>query len=800
VIAPGIAGIATWVGRYAKLLQTASGSAPNEVLRSAAELGSELAEAGATLSDLAAGHMSALEELARQGTRPAQQTIRAATPVFCQFLSGYEQVRNGRTASPMTAPSTEGPASSGHRARLEELIARRTAELAVANQRLEQELAERKRAEAAQRESEASYRQIFATVSDAIMVFDAQTRQFLDVNQAAARLYGYSREEFLRLRHPDITAEPEESDASIAMTLAGKLTRIPLRYHRKKDGTVFPAEISASALTVDGRPALCGVVRDVTDRKRMEDLLRSQRDLALALSSTGDLTETLDRVLEVARRAEAADCGCIYLVDQATGNLNLVVHQGLTPAFVERTACLAGHTPEAREILAGKPIYGAHPGISPAALENLRAEGVRGLAVIPVQYQGQVVASLHLGSRTRDELHPSARHTLEAMAAHIGGALARLSATAALSESERLFRTLAETAPVGIFIGGQTDRLHYVNAEVSRILGYSTEEALQRHFLEFVHPDMRELVAERAAARMAGRPVPSRYEMRVVRKDGRELWLDFSAAMIEYQGQPAVLGVALDITDRKRAEEAARQHRDQLAHAARLSIIGETASGLAHELAQPLSAILYYARGGATRLSAGTWGPAEAADAMRKIAAQAERAGEFIRRMKTFVRLGQPTQVRSDLNQIVHEALSLAALEGRKSQVVVRLALGPSLPAVVVDPIQIEQVILNLIRNGIEAMDQTPSGQRELLVSTYADPDQNVCPSVRDTGRGLSDRVAAQMFDPFFTTKPAGIGLGLSISRTIIEETHGGKLWFERPPARGTVVGFTLPAVKWGQS
>ena len=136
------------------------------------------------------------------------------------------------------------------------------------------DITEYKEAEEALRESEAKYRQLFATVSDAIMVFESDTKQFVDVNDAALRLYGYSKEEFLKLRHPAITAEPEKSVASIVKTLAGELTRIPLRYHKKKDGTVFPVEISASTFTLGNRRVLCGVIRDITDRKRVEEELR----------------------------------------------------------------------------------------------------------------------------------------------------------------------------------------------------------------------------------------------------------------------------------------------------------------------------------------------------------------------------------------------------------------------------------------------------------------------------------------------------------------------------------------------
>ena len=158
-----------------------------------------------------------------------------------------------------------------HRNRLEKEVAERTDELTRINEKLLEDIAKRKRAEDASRANEEKYRQLFSTVADAIMIFDSDTRRFLDVNESSLGLYGYSREEFLALKQPDITAELEESNDSIKKTLAGKLRTIPIRYHKKKDGTVFPVEISSTSFSLGGRTVLCGVIRDITERKRAEE-------------------------------------------------------------------------------------------------------------------------------------------------------------------------------------------------------------------------------------------------------------------------------------------------------------------------------------------------------------------------------------------------------------------------------------------------------------------------------------------------------------------------------------------------
>lgn len=154
------------------------------------------------------------------------------------------------------------------------------------------------------RESEAKCRQLFETVKDAIMVFDAKTRQFVDVNDAALRLYGYSRKKFLEIKHSDITAEPRKSNASIKQVLAGKLDRIPVRYHKKKDGTIFPVEISTSYITLKDRKLLCGVIRDVTDRMRMEETLKSRQD---ALKSKAKELREVNKALRVLMKQRNED-------------------------------------------------------------------------------------------------------------------------------------------------------------------------------------------------------------------------------------------------------------------------------------------------------------------------------------------------------------------------------------------------------------------------------------------------------------------------------------------------------------
>jgi len=190
---------------------------------------------------------------------------------------------------------------------LEKLAVERTKgkETVTANQELRRQIQERKRAEQTLQESEENYRHLFQTITDAILLFDAQTRQFIDVNDAAVSLYGYRREEFLKLTHQDITSEPEDSDISIRQTIEGTLARIPVRYHKKKDGSIFPVEISTSTFTLRNRNVLCGVIRDITERKRAEEELSEREQIMNAILAASPVGIGLirNRIIVTANRA-----------------------------------------------------------------------------------------------------------------------------------------------------------------------------------------------------------------------------------------------------------------------------------------------------------------------------------------------------------------------------------------------------------------------------------------------------------------------------------------------------------------
>lgn len=251
-----------------------------------------------------------------------------------------------------------------------------------------------------------------------------------------------------------------------------------------------------------------------------------------------------------------------------------------------------------------------------------------------------------------------------------------------------------------------------------------------------------------------------------------------------------------DVTKRRLMEERSRTRQAELAHASRVNAMGEMTTTLAHELNQPLAAIVNYAQGSIRRVRAGGMKEDELLGALDRIATLGNQAGEIIRRLRDFLRKGKPMRARVDINHIVREAVDLANLEARRKHITVRLDLGDGLPPVLADPLQIQQVVLNLVHNAIEAIDQAQCPQREVIVQTAGDAKDGVEVIVRDTGPGIAADDAERLFETFYTTKPAGLGMGLSISRSIID-AHGERLE-AMPGPGGAVFRFVLPPIDGG--
>jgi len=263
---------------------------------------------------------------------------------------------------------------------------------------------------------------------------------------------------------------------------------------------------------------------------------------------------------------------------------------------------------------------------------------------------------------------------------------------------------------------------------------------------------------------------------------------------VQLQGKQQFIGFVRNLTERQERERRLHEGQSELLHVSRLSTMGGMASTLAHELNQPLAAIANYLQGSRRLLQDS---PDKRAplilDALDKAAEQAVRAGDVIQRLRDFVARGETERRIESIKKLIEEASALALVAAREKAVRVNFALDPAIDLVLVDKVQVEQVLLNLLRNAIEAMES--SVRRELSVATIPEAGDMIAVDVADSGPGIAPEIAPKLFLPFVTTKRQGMGIGLSISRTIIE-AHGGQLTVRPNPGGGTVFRFTLRAVR----
>jgi PAS domain S-box-containing protein len=378
-------------------------------------------------------------------------------------------------------------------------------------------------------------------------------------------------------------------------------------------------------------------------------------------------------------------------------------------------------------------------------------------------------------------------HANEALHAQIAE---RWRAEESLRRSEERYRNLVENISEALFSIDADGRVTYVSPALARMTGgYTPEDVIGRLFHEFMFEEDRESVAANFRRALLGSPKSAEYRIRG--KDGATYWLrSHSTVRIENGKLVTLQGLLTDVTEQRRAEIDARQHRAELAHVQRLTTAGAMTAEIAHQINQPLAAIVNFAGGLAVRLRSGHVQPEAMCRIANRIGDEARRAGEVIRQMREFLRTGKGVRCPCDLNRLVGRVYGLLEEEFQRGGIEVRLLLLADLPEVHAEPILIEQVILNLLRNALEAMAGS-HGRHWVEVATRA-TDDSVSLTVRDTGVGLPAGAEQRVFDPFFTTKDAGLGLGLSVSRSIVEAC-GGRLWAEPSDGRGTVVGLSLP-------
>jgi PAS domain S-box-containing protein len=366
-----------------------------------------------------------------------------------------------------------------------------------------------------------------------------------------------------------------------------------------------------------------------------------------------------------------------------------------------------------------------------------------------------------------------------------------------LRESEARMTLAAEAAGFGVWMWSIARNQVWASERWLHLFGFAPDTIVTfEKIIQRIHPDDREIV-ERAVRGALENQGDYAGEYRVVLPDNTQRWVTARGRTYpDAKGKPArMLGATIDITARKQAELEVQQQRGELAHLSRVTMLGELSGSLAHELNQPLTAILSNAQAAQRFLAHDNADLNEVRDILADIVAEDKRAGEVIRRLRLLLKKGEVQHQPFDLNEVVREVLKLVRSDLVNQGVAVHAELAPALPAVNADRVQFQQVLLNLVMNACDAMAGGLAADRKLIIRTGLAGGEGIRVSVADRGVGLPPDMLEKVFEPFFTTKAHGMGLGLSVCRTIIT-AHGGKLWAANNPERGATFFFTLPVAK----
>ncbi|MGF6935584.1 PAS domain S-box-containing protein [Paraburkholderia sp. UCT70] len=425
----------------------------------------------------------------------------------------------------------------------------------------------------------------------------------------------------------------------------------------------------------------------------------------------------------------------------------------------------------------------------------------RSVLCLPLMNQARLIGALYLENNLTTRVFAPARiAVLRLVASQAAIALENAHLYRNLAEREAKIRRLVDANIIGIFIWDLEGHVLDANDAFLRIVGYDREDLIagRLRWMDLTPPEWlaRDLSQWIPQHKVTGRLEP--FEKEYFRKDGSRVPVLIGVATFDEGGNEGVAFV-LDLTERKRAEEKVREserrYREmqvELAHSNRVDTVGQLAASIAHEISQPIAATVTNAQAGLRWLSAQPPDVERVRQGLRRIVDDGSRAGDVLGRIRELIKKAPPRKERVDLNVAIHEVIEFTRGEAMKHGVSVQTQLADGLPLIEGDRVELQQVLLNLVINAIEAMGGVSDGVREVLVSTSEAGTGCVLVAVRDSGPGVAVDSAERVFAPFYTTKPTGLGMGLSICRSIIE-AHGGRLWASANVPRGAVFQFTVP-------
>ena len=630
--------------------------------------------------------------------------------------------------------------------------------------------AARKRAEEALRRSEAYLAESQRLTRTGSWAFDLASNKYIYASEEIFRIFGMDAQEGLPNREPiSRQIHPEDWDRvkeSFEKSLREKVDTSSEFRIVLPSGTVKHLQVIRHPVMNDAGDLvkLVGTVIDITERKRAEEALRQSEAY---LAEAQRLSHTGSWALDVADDRYAycsEECLRIYGFDPQEGlPTREAVFRRVLPEDLDRVI---------REF------------------EKSLREKVDSSGELRIVLPDGTVKDIHV---IRHPVLNSVGDVVKLVGTSID-ITERKRAEEALRASESRFRTFVDHAADAFFIQDfEQGTIIDVNRSACESLGYTRQELIGTTPLAFdrnLDRAATESVAERTAA---GETVIDRHWH--LRKDGTLFPVEAHASQFWHGGRRFLLKVARDISDRLRAEEEReklRQLEADLAHINRVSMMGELVASIAHEVSQPLSGVVSNGSACLRWLAGDVPNVEEAREAARRIVRDGKRAGEVIARVRSLAKRAATPSEKLDLNETIREVLALVGDEAKRMGVTIRAQFADDLSPISGDRVQLQQVVLNLVMNAMEAMSSVDERPRELLITTRnLDADQ-VQVTVEDSGTGLDPNTLDKIFDPFYTTKPGGMGMGLSVSRSILQ-AHGGRLWAAAKDGPGTIFHFSIP-------
>lgn len=662
----------------------------------------------------------------------------------------------------------------------------------------------RERLEEAVVDAENRYRTLFEHPTEMVAILDAEG--FIDCNRNAARTFGLASRAEAVGRHPaeycpefqpDGTPSLAGFDARVARALDDAPQRFDWTFLRA-EGAPFVVEITLAPFEMREGRALIAIARDVDERVRAVEALRRDLEDARTAPPPAPPPAPEPSAEAIAEPAAAPPAGAPAPPDR----FRQVFENSLVgTALIDMENRILAANPALCAFLGYEP--GDIAGTSFLELVHVedRASNERRLNALRAGTSDHFTLEKRFMRRDGKPLWASLRLTLARGADSDSGCLIaqiddindRRLAQQALAESERRYRSLIDNNPDSVVVL-RDHVIVFANAAANAMFGAGDPDGLiGRDVFDLIAPEDRSIIATRMENVIATHEPSPLSEFGFLRLDGSQFTAEVTGATIRWRGTSAIQSVIRDVSRRKHAEDHVRRLHQELAHMSRLSSLGEMATGFAHEINQPLAAIANFARGRMMNLSTDAADVDATRQTFRNIEEQALRAGEIVRRIRGFIQKREPERREFDLNEAIRESAALLHGEAARHDVTMALDLADSLPPAWGDALQVQQIVLNLGRNAIDAMAGAGSPRRELTIRTQPGPESNVEIVVEDTGPGIPDETRPDIFKPFFTTKETGLGMGLAISRTIAEGL-GGRLKDDPAFETGARMVLTIPA------